>query len=81
MHEWNLSLIAERRKSTFSEGWISVLDVPPFLRTRRLISSQANLCGGLSEEEEILGDEVSMEEISFRAKGNINDFIPLVGYL
>lgn len=65
----------------FFRGWVLVLDVPPFLKLRFLILSLANLCRGLSETEEIMDEEVSMEEVKFKAKGNADGFIPLLGYL
>lgn len=81
IHKWDLKRIAEGRKQVFSGGWITVLDIPPFLRTYKLILSVADLCGGAVEDEDIVGGEELMEEVSFKARGNEDGLVPLLGYL
>lgn len=47
-------MVEKERKQEFDDGWVTTLDVSPFLQTREFIESLTSWCGGLDEEEEYL---------------------------
>lgn len=59
-------MIEEERKQVFGGGWVTALDVSPFLRMREIIESLAAWCGGLEEEEDPFFKENSTREVCFK---------------
>lgn len=54
MSSWWVEL--EGRGIEFTGGWVTVSDVPPFLRLSEFLSSLADWCGGLEDGEKLGGE-------------------------
>lgn len=78
---WDFRMVEEERKQVFKGGWVMALDVPPFLRTKEFIASMAEWCGGLIDKELDCWRLNWLEEVCFKAKGNVDGFIPMGCYV
>lgn len=64
----------EGRRIEFTGGWVTVLNVPPFLRLIEFFFSLADWCRVLEERERLGWEELWLDEVCFRAWGNSDGF-------